>query len=132
MGKANNDTKREGRKIMGNRSQIVIRETASQTDNLVILYGHWAGDDNNQAVETVLKKTDRIGDSTYLTAQVFYEFMTQSGRPYDGLGFGLFVGTLDDIDESDNPAVILDADTGLVTYRGESYKVKDNPLFMDN
>jgi hypothetical protein len=117
---------------MGNRSNIVIRETASQTDNLVILYGHWAGDDNLTAIETVLKRTDRIGCHSYLTAQIFHEFMTQSGRDYDGLGFGLFVGSLDDIDEDDNPAAIVDADTGAITYRGETYKVKGNPLFIDN
>jgi hypothetical protein len=117
---------------MGNRSNIVIRETESQKEGLVILYGHYSGDDNLTAVETVLKRTDRIGDPVYLTAQVFHEFMTQSGRPYDGLGFGLYVGTLDDIDETDNPAAILDADTGAVTYRGETYQVKGNPLFIDN
>jgi hypothetical protein len=114
---------------MGDRSHIVVRETASQTEGLVILYGHWAGDDNLTAVETVLKRTDRIGDPVYLTAQVFHEFISQSGRPYDGLGFGLYVGTLDEIDETDNPAAILDADTGAVTYRGETYQVKGNPLF---
>jgi hypothetical protein len=117
---------------MGDRSNIVIRETASQTDNLVILYGHWAGDDNLTAVETVLKRTDRIGDSTYLTAQIFHEFITQSGREYDGLGFGLWVGDMESIDEDDNPAVIIDCDTGAITYRGETYTVKDNPQFMDN
>jgi hypothetical protein len=117
---------------MGNRSNIVIRETATQTENLVILYGHWAGDDNLTAVESVLKRTNRIGDATYLTAQVFHEFITQSGRDYDGLGFGIWVGDLQSIDEDDNPAVILDADTGAVTYRGQTYKVKGNPLFIDN
>ena len=117
---------------MGNRSNIVIRETESQTDNFVILYGHWAGDDNLHAVETVLERTDRIGDSAYLTAQIFHQFITQSGHAYDGLGFGVFVGTLDNIDETDNPAVIVDADTGAITYRGETYQVKGNPLFIDN
>jgi hypothetical protein len=117
---------------MGNRSNIVIRETASQKDNFVILYGHWAGDDNLTAVETVLKRTDRIGDSTYLTAQIFHEFITQSGRDYDGLGFGLWVGDMESIDEDDNPAVIVDADTGAITYRGETYTVKDNPLFYED
>lgn len=117
---------------MGNRSNIVIRQTASQTENLVILYGHWAGDDNLTAIETVLRRTDRIGDSAYLTAQIFHQFITQSGHMYDGLGFGVFVGSLDDIDEDDNPAAIVDADTGAITYRGETYTVKDNPLFLDN
>jgi hypothetical protein len=114
---------------MGNRSQIVIRETASQKDNLVILYGHWAGDDNLTAVQTVLTRTGRMGDSAYLTAQLFHEFITQSGREYDGLGFGLWVGDLESIDETDNPAVIVDADTGLAHYRGETYKFNKNPQY---
>jgi hypothetical protein len=116
---------------MGDRSNIVIRETASQKDNFVILYGHWAGDDNLTAVRNVLEKTDRIGDSTYLTAQIFYEF-TRLGNYDGGLGFGLWVGDMESIDEDDNPAVIVDADTGAITYRGETYTVKDNPQFMDN
>ena len=102
---------------MGNRSNIVIRETATQTENLVILYGHWAGDSNLTAVRNVMERTNRIGDITYLTAQIFFEF-TRLGEYDGGLGFGLFVGTLDDIDETDNPAVIVDADTGLVSYNG--------------
>jgi hypothetical protein len=106
---------------MGDRSNIVIRETSRQTENLVILYGHWAGDDNLTAVKNVLERTNRIGDITYLTAQIFFEFTRLGG--YDGgLGFGLFVGTLDDIDETDNPAVIVDADTGAITYKGETVK----------
>ena len=116
-----NKKKKKGNKEMGNRSQIVIRETGRQKDNLVILYGHWAGDDNLTAVQNVMKKTNRIGDITYLTAQLFYEF-TRLGD-YDGeLGFGLWVGDMDSIDETDNPAVIVTANTGAITYKGETYK----------
>jgi hypothetical protein len=106
---------------MGDRSNIVIRETASQTDNLVILYGHWAGDENLTAVRNVLEKTDRIGDSIYLTAQIFHEF-TQVGNYDGGLGYGLWVGDMESIDETDNPAVIVDCDTGAITYKGETIK----------
>jgi hypothetical protein len=108
---------------MGDRSHLVIRETESQKDNLVILYGHYAGEDNLTAAKSVLEKTDRIGDSVYLTAQLFYEF-TRLGNYSGNLGFGLYVGSLDDIDEVDNPAVIVDADTGLITYQGETLKVE--------
>lgn len=107
---------------MGDRSQIVIRETATQTNNLIVIYGHYAGSDNLKAVKNVLATTDRIGDP-YLTAQIFYEF-TRLGNYEGNLGFGLWVGDLDDIDESDNPAVIVDIDTGLVTYKGETLKVE--------
>jgi hypothetical protein len=113
---------------MGDRAQIVIRETATQKENLVIMYGHYAGSDNLKAVENVLATTDRIGDP-YLTAQIFHEF-TRLGNYEGNLGFGLWVGDLDDIDESDNHAVIVDIDTGLVTYKGETRQiepVKDRP-----
>lgn len=101
---------------MGDRSQIVIRETATQTENLIVMYGHYAGRGNLTAVKNVLATTDRIGDP-YLTAQIFHEF-TRLGGYQGNLGFGLWVGDLEDIDESDNPAVIVDIDTGLITYEG--------------
>jgi hypothetical protein len=112
---------------MGNRSNIIIRETATQTDNMVILYSHWGGEDNLSAVKNVLRRTDRIGDSAYLSAQIFYEF-TQLGAYDGGLGYGLWVGNLDSIDETDNPAVIVDADTGLMTYQGETYNLRGAAL----
>jgi hypothetical protein len=108
---------------MGNRSNIVIRETATQTDNFVILYSHWGGDDNLTAVESVLKRTDRVGDSAYLSAQIFYEF-TKLGNYDGGLGYGLWVGGWESVDETDNPAVIVDADTGKITATAQrSYTV---------
>ena len=111
------------KKIMGNRSNIVIRETATQRDNCLILYSHWGGDDNLTAVEYVLRKTDRIGDSAYLSAQIFHEF-TKLGGYHGGLGYGLWVGHIDDIDETDNAAVIVDADTGQITHKAQhSYTV---------
>lgn len=110
---------------MGNRSNIVIRETATQTDNFIILYSHWGGDDNIRAVENVLKRTDRVGDSAYLTAQIFYEF-TQLGNYDGGLGYGLWVGDFSSVDETDNPAVIVDADTGAITYtRTQTYTLQN-------
>jgi hypothetical protein len=116
---------------MGDRSNIVIRETASQKDNLVIFYGQWAGDENLTAVRNVIEKTDRIGDSAYLTAQLFYEFTRLGG--YDGgLGYGLWVGDMESIDETDNPAVIVDADTGAITYKGETYKKATQHLLTNN
>ena len=103
---------------MGNRSNIVIRETESQVDNFLILYSHWGGDDNLTAVENVLKRTNRIGDSAYLSAQIFYEF-TKLGNYDGGLGYGLWVGGWESVDETDNPAVIVDADTGQITLKAQ-------------
>jgi hypothetical protein len=115
---------------MGDRSNIVIRETASQKQNLLIFYGHWSGEDNLTAAKNVLEKTSRIGDS-YLTAQLFYEF-TRLGNYAGNTGFGLFVGDLESIDESDNPAVIVDIDTGAVTYCGETFTITRKQLQTNN
>jgi hypothetical protein len=111
------------REKMGNRSNIVIRETETQSDNFLILYSHWGGDDNIRAVENVLRRTDRIGDSAYLSAQIFYEF-TKLGNYDGGLGYGLWVGGWESVDQTDNPAVIVDADTGTITHTAQqSYTV---------
>jgi hypothetical protein len=115
---------------MGNRSNIVIRETATQTDNCLILYSHWGGDDNLKAVRNVMAKTDRVGDN-YLAAQIFHEFTTLGN--YDGgLGFGAWVGSVEDIDEYDNPAIFLDIDTGATTYKGETYTLQEKHLVKNN
>ena len=114
---------------MGNRSNIVIRETATQIDNCLILYSHWGGDDNLKAVRNVMAKTDRVGDS-YLAAQIFYEF-TQLGNYDGGLGYGLWVGHIDDIDETDNPAIFLDIDTGATTYQGATYTLQGRNLVRE-
>jgi hypothetical protein len=108
---------------MGDRSQIVVRQTASQTDNLIIFYGHWSGTDNITAAKNVLERTGRIGDS-YLTAQLFYEF-TRLANYTGELGFGLWTGHIDSIDEEDNPAVFVDIDTGRITYKGQQMAVNN-------
>ena len=108
---------------MGNRSNIVIRETETQSDNFLILYSHWGGDDNLTAVESVLKRTNRIGDSSYLSAQIFFE-LTKLGDYNGDTGYGISVGGWESVDETDNPAVIVDADTGTITHTArQSYTV---------
>jgi hypothetical protein len=107
---------------MGNRSHIIIRETKTQTDNFLILYSHWGGEDNWAAVKNVLAKTDRIGDHAYLAAQLFYEF-TQLGDYVGTTGFGIWVGGLESLDESDNFAVVVDTDTGQVSNTGTMFRL---------
>jgi len=107
----NNQTIREGIK-MGNRSRIIIisKEFASP----IHLYGHWSGETNFEAVETVLAMPkNRVGDPSYLTAQLFHAFADLSG--YTGeLGFGISIGAYDDQNDSwdDNPQIVVNADTG--------------------
>jgi hypothetical protein len=95
---------------MGDRSRIIIvsKEFASP----IHLYGHWAGEANTEAVKAVLAMPQaRIGDASYLTAQLFHAFTELAG--YDGvLGFG--IGAYDSQSDSwdDNPQIVVNADTG--------------------
>jgi GGDEF domain-containing protein len=95
---------------MGNRAYIQIDSKRLQTP--IIFYGHWSGDDNLRAVKNVLARTTRIGDPTYLAAQIFYEFATVLGN-YDGeLSFGIDTGHLAGGEVADEPSVYVDADNG--------------------
>ena len=106
---------------MGNRSHIIIRETKTQKDTFLILYSHWGGEDNWTAVKNVLAKTDRIGDGPYLAAQIFNEFLKLGD--YNGdTGYGIWVGGLESLDESDNFAVVIDTDTGQVSNTGDMFR----------
>lgn len=104
---------------MGNRSVIEI--STGTNPYPISLYGHWSGEDNLLAVKTLLSAPHaRIGDPTYLTAQLFYEFAVKLGG-YDGnLGYGIDTGTYDG-GWLDNPTVYVDADTGDYTYQGITY-----------
>ena len=108
---------------MGNRSSIVVE--SQNFPNPIYLYGHWSGEDHFEAVKAVIERTDRIGDASYLTAQLFYTFAVELGSYTGGTGFG--IGTYaGDIAQNclweDNDPVVVNADSGAVTYRGEVYE----------
>ena len=104
---------------MGDRAFIQIDST--QFDLPILLYGHWSGEENLTAVQNVLARTGRIGDPSYLTAQLFYEFAMVLGQ-YDGeLGFGISSGVLSATDWQDAPAVYVNADTGEYKIDGVVY-----------
>lgn len=101
---------------MGNRAYIQIE--SERFTSPVILYGHWSGEDNLTAVQNVLARTSRIGDPSYLTAQLFYEFANVLGS-YDGsLGFGIDTGHLTGDEWGDVANVIVNADTGEYSVSG--------------
>lgn len=102
---------------MGDRAYIVIKTGASELDT-VSIYGHWAGKSNLEAVKNVLKRTDRIGDIAYLTAQIFHEWSVKLNAYEGGTGFGIFAG---ECGEEENPTVYLNADDGSYTYQGIEY-----------
>ncbi|MFM5968494.1 MAG: hypothetical protein ACKOQ8_05615 [Micrococcales bacterium] len=104
---------------MGDRSVIQINSDSFAYP--ISLYGHWAGEDNLRAVKIVLDQPEaRVGDASYLTAQLFFWFSTALGG-YDGeLGYGIDTGSHDP-DWLDNPIVYINADTGDYTYEGITY-----------
>jgi hypothetical protein len=119
---------------MGNRATIIIN--SKDFVSPISLYGHWSGDDNIKAVAETLRSTDRVGDANYLTAQLFHHFATKLGH-YDGtLGFGIgaygagSAGTSARFD--DNDPIEVNADTGAVEFRGETYSRDDFLEHFDN
>lgn len=98
---------------MGDRSAIIIESERFQTP--ITLYGHWSGAENLASVASVLERTTRVGDPSYLTAQLFYEFAVKRGG-YDGeLSFGIdaFGGEPHEVDKwMDTPTIIVNADKG--------------------
>ena len=97
---------------MGNRSVIVIE--SKQFVSPIAFYGHWSGTDNVRAVEKVLNLTDRIGDPSYLTAQIFHEFSKMGG--YDGgLSFGIDAFGYEVDRWEENEPIHVNADTGATS-----------------
>lgn len=101
---------------MGDRSAIVIHSKQFKTP--ITLYGHWSAETNITAVQNVLASTDRVGDPSYLTAQIFWEFANLGS--YDGkLSFGIDTFGADGVaDAMDNPTIWVDADTGRFSTDG--------------
>jgi hypothetical protein len=94
---------------MGDRAYIQIQSERFLTP--INLYGHWAGTDGLKVVREVLARTNRVGDPSYLTAQLFYEFAQQG--EYDGSSsFGIDAFGSDSVSGWDNPTVYVNADDG--------------------
>jgi hypothetical protein len=70
-------------------------------------------------VRNVLARTTRIGDASYLTAQIFYEFAVALGGYTGDLGFGVETGNLSGGEWTNVPSVIVNADTGEYTIDGD-------------
>jgi len=106
---------------MGDRSLIIVRSSDFGT-NEIRLYGHWAGDSNLTAVQNVIARAgNRVGDSSYLTAQLFHEFAVTLGGYAGTLGYGIsLASSWDDEGWIDNETVIIDADNGNYTCGGET------------
>jgi hypothetical protein len=104
--------------VMGDRSFIQVSARSFQTP--ITIYGHWSGVDNLNAVRNVLSRSGRIGEPSYLTAQIFYEF-AKLGH-YDGeLSFGIDAFGSNPDSVADNATVFVNADTGSYTYQDTTH-----------
>jgi hypothetical protein len=95
---------------MGNRAFIQIDSEIFEMP--IVFYGHWSGSENLEAVRNVLSRTDRIGDPSYLSAQIFHEFSARLGGYEGGLGFGISVGVVGNDFWADTDTIYVNADTG--------------------
>jgi hypothetical protein len=113
----------KGNTKMGNRAFIQIESKYLETP--IILYGHWSGDDNITAVRNVLERTNRVGNPSYLAAQIFYEFAITLGSYTGELGFGIDSGHLAGGEDSDVPSVYVNADTGEYRVGVDKFVLQD-------
>lgn len=104
---------------MGDRSFIQVSSENFQTP--ITIYGHYAGTTNIDAVRDVLSTTDRIGDPSYLVAQLFHRFSVVEGGYTGGTGYGIDSNGYDPESVADNPTVYVDADSGEYTYKGTTH-----------
>ena len=111
---------------MANRSLIVIR-SKEFGDNEIRFCGHHSGADNFKAVQNVMARTVRVGDPSYLTAQLFHEFSVKLGA-YDGeMSFGIQLAqTGSDEGQIDTPTVYLNCDFGYYEFEGTTHKARPN------
>lgn len=94
---------------MGDRVTIQVQSERFLTP--INLYGHWSGEQGLIAVRNVLARTGRIGDPSYLTAQLFWEF-ARLGEYDGGLSFGIDAFGSDLGTGDDNDPIYVNADNG--------------------
>jgi hypothetical protein len=93
---------------MGDRVTVSI--SSQEHEAPINIYAHWAGEDIYPIVQDVLENSQRVGDASYLSAQIIYQVFTQLG--YDGRNsFGVWSGEFTESGD-DNDPMFVDADTG--------------------
>jgi hypothetical protein len=93
---------------MGNRVTVSI--SSKDHEAPINIYAHWAGEDIYLIVQDALAVSERIGDGSYLTAQIIHRVFTMLG--YDGrTSFGVWSGEFIESGD-DNDPMFVDADTG--------------------
>lgn len=93
---------------MGNRVTVSI--SSQEHESPINIYAHWAGDEIYNVVIYALDNSKRIGDASYLSAQIIHAIFQDLG--YDGKeSFGVWSGDPTDLGD-DNDTLFIDADLG--------------------
>jgi hypothetical protein len=92
---------------MGDRGNLVVRQTPDTNRDDVWLYTHWRGSDIPRIVRDVLAKRIRWYDPTYFT-RIAYDVLTENAGPE--LGFG--IGT--SISDNEHDIVVIDLSNELI------------------
>ena len=93
---------------MGNR--VTISLTSQEHETPVNIYAHWAGDEIYPVVQQALEESGRVGDASYLSAQIIHAVFTKLS--YDGHNsFGIWTGEADGLTD-DNDTMFVDLDNG--------------------
>lgn len=110
---------------MGNRVTVSI--SSHEFGSPVNIYGHWAGDGVYQTVLDALLASQRIGDGSYLTAQIInavFREMDYNGKD----SFGVWSGEVSADTWDDNQPMFVDADTGQWRIGDSEWNDRDTPL----
>lgn len=110
---------------MGNRVTVSI--SSHEFGSPINIYSHWAGNSVYQVITDTLAASQRIGDGSYLTAQLIQAVFSEYG--YDGkLSFGVWSGEVSTDNWDDNPTMYVDTDNGSWRIGDGDWNDRDTPL----
>ena len=113
----------EQRTYMGDRGNIVVRQSDKQADD-VWFYGHWSGYRMESAVREALALRERWTDTSYLARIIFCRFVGSNPESWaDTCSFGISTS----IGDNEYPILVVDCERQTV-YRVEEKDLKDGRL----
>jgi len=107
---------------MGDRANVVIKETYQEKTNYVFLYTHWRGYSLPHLVQAALQRRCRWSDGAYLT-RIIFDGMTD-GEQGGELGFGIWPSICD----NEHKLIVVDPEelrigfTGNPSSEADTYK----------
>jgi len=97
---------------MGDRANVVIKETYQEKTNYVFLYTHWRGYSLPHLVQAALQRRCRWSDGAYLT-RIIFDGMTD-GEQGGELGFGIWPSICD----NEHKLIVVDPEELRIGFTG--------------